>query len=539
MSSSSELLGREYLRLFSAMEGVLDSLFDNADKETVLRQSFEAAADGFGAEKALLLVVTAQGSLRNIYAKGLTDVQIGACEAGASVPGVSSTLIKAALESAETILVKDPRHHEDARQTSALAGMKASVLVSPIVEPVSRKPVAVMYFQNHGLIQAFTEVDESWVRGYSKALGRAFALQFERHRLLRERDEVLVRVANVDRVRRAPDLIGDSAATLTLRRELHELWIPAATRRGGPDPLLILGETGTGKELIARYIHAYSSRREKPFITVDCTTLDRNLAASTLFGHERGAFTGADTARTGSFRDANGGVLLIDEIGDLVPEVQGQLLRALDNRTVQPLGSSREIPTDVFVILATNKDLAQLVSEGKFKADLYQRFRVQNVRLVPLRDRASDIRPLLRHFVGHYESLSQKRTLGLADDAVRALIAYSWPGNIRELARMCSALVLRAAEGTWIDVETIRRVDPGVLDPAHRNTQATGVDMGSFTHKQAMRSYERELILATLERHRGSRRAAREALGLTHSTFHRMLYAHKVIQDRSTDGADW
>jgi DNA-binding NtrC family response regulator len=537
MASQQLLQGREYVRLFSAMEAVLDSLFDNADKETVLQRSFEAAADGFAAEKALLLVVSEDGSLRNIYAKGLTNVQIGACESGASVPGVSSTLIRRALDSGETILVKDPRHHDDARQTSALAGMKASVLVSPIIEPVSRKPVAVMYFQNHGLIEAFTVIDETWVRGYSKALGRAFALQFERHRLLRERDEVLVRVANADRIRRAPDLIGDSAATLALRRELHDVWIPAAGRRGGPDPLLILGETGTGKELVARYIHAYSSRRDKPFVTVDCTTLDRNLAAATLFGHERGAFTGADTARAGSFRDANGGVLFIDEIGDLIPEVQGQLLRALDNRTVQPLGSSREIPTDVYVILATNKDLAQLVDEGKFKNDLYHRFRVQSVRLAPLRERPIDIRPLLRHFVGHYESLSQKRTLGLADDAVRALISYSWPGNIRELARVCSALVLRVPEGTWIDVETIRHLDPGILDPARHNSKSTTVDLG-ITHKLAMRAYERELILASLERHKGSRRGAREALGLTHSTFHRMLSAHKVLDDRSAPTTD-
>ena len=190
--------------------------------------------------------------------------------------------------------------------------------------------------------------------------------------------------------------------------------------------VLITGETGTGKELVARAIHAHGRRGDKPFVAVNCAAIPRDLLESELFGHVRGAFTGATGDRTGAFRDAHTGVLFLDEIGDMDLAMQAKILRVLQDSSVSPVGG-RPVPVDVRIIAATHRNLEQRISEGAFRQDLFYRLSVVPVHLPPLRDRIADIVPLAEHF------LRQMRGPSLGSDAAAALLRYSWPGNVREI----------------------------------------------------------------------------------------------------------
>jgi len=204
----------------------------------------------------------------------------------------------------------------------------------------------------------------------------------------------------------------------------------AAARFG--EPVLLLGETGTGKTMVARRIHAMSGRRDGPFIEVNCSAISSGLAESELFGHERGAFTGADKARSGKFRAAQGGTLFLDELGDLPLDMQAKLLKAIEDREVTPVGADRPVKVDARLIAATNRDLAELVRSGRFRADLYERLKVVVLKLPPLRERREDIRPLALRFLGEWNELYGEGRF-LTEDALELLEAYSWPGNVREL----------------------------------------------------------------------------------------------------------
>jgi len=197
--------------------------------------------------------------------------------------------------------------------------------------------------------------------------------------------------------------------------------------------VLIIGETGTGKELIARHIHSLSNRHEGPFVAVNCGAFSESLVESELFGHERGAFTGAVNARQGWFEAANGGTLFLDEIGDLPLSVQVKLLRVLQEREVVRIGARHTIPIDVRLIAATNIDLAASVRAGRFREDLYYRLNVAQLNLLPLRERPGDILPLVRHFMRRYGKRLSLATTKLSYDAEQKLLNYPWPGNIREL----------------------------------------------------------------------------------------------------------
>jgi len=211
--------------------------------------------------------------------------------------------------------------------------------------------------------------------------------------------------------------------------------VELADRVAGTDmPVLITGENGTGKELVARRIHAHSPRAGGPFVVINCGALPPNLLESTLFGHRKGAFTGADAHREGVFQAASGGTLFLDEVGELEPPTQVRLLRALENHEIHPVGADRPIRVDVRFLAATNRDLEALVAEGAFRDDLYWRLRGLEVLLPPLRDRHEDIELLARHFLAEAAgTLGRRHAHDLGDDALSALRGHAWPGNLREL----------------------------------------------------------------------------------------------------------
>jgi transcriptional regulator with GAF, ATPase, and Fis domain len=514
---------RDYARLFGAMNEVLKVLTSGGDEQDALRRSFADASAGFGADKALLLVVESEAPLRlqAICSGGLSDAQVRACERGESVSGVSSSVIRTVFNTRRPRLIENPLFQKDQDQTPALAGHNYSVLCSPVLDPLRDVTLAVMYFQKTGTTpeEAYGDTDGAWLEGYASALGRTFAFHFQRERSERELKDLL----DPERPDNAPELIGDSAHAQALRRELHETHIPAA-EAPDPEPLLILGEKGTGKDLVARYVHAYSARRGAPFVAVNCAEITDELAAARFFGHRKGAFTSAITDEPGFFRAAHRGFLFLDEIADLSPRAQATLLRVLENRTLVPVGDTKEIRVDVQVVLATNRDPAQAVEEGALRADLFDRFKTQAIRLQPLRERSWDVPALAQHWIAHHERRTRKKTLGLDQEALRALVSYAWPGNVRELARVCSLLITHAKAGARLDRALLARACPEIVNGSP-NPNAGPVLWDDARMRTATRAFQRELILSRLERHDWNTRAARLSLGLSKTTFHRYAAA--------------
>jgi len=264
-------------------------------------------------------------------------------------------------------------------------------------------------------------------------------------------------------------IVGRSAA---LRRALQEVEVVAPTDSG----VLILGETGTGKELIARAIHNRSGRRNRPFIKLNCAAIPSGLLESELFGHERGAFTGAITRKAGRFEVADKGTLFLDEVGDIPLELQPKLLRVLQEHEFERLGSTHTQRVDVRVVAATHRDLKQMVQEGEFRSDLYYRLHVFPVSVPALRDRREDIPHLVRHFVDEYAARMNRRIETIPPQAIEALTNYSWPGNVRELQNfveraviLSPGSVLRApvAELKEVTVQT-RSSELGTLEEMER-----------------------------------------------------------------------
>ncbi len=280
--------------------------------------------------------------------------------------------------------------------------------------------------------------------------------------------------------------------------------------------VLITGESGTGKELVARAIHRQSPRRDRPFVPVNPSALADGLVESELFGHERGAFTGAHQRKLGRFELAQGGTLFLDEIGSLKPELQVKLLRVLQEREIERVGGTRTIPIDVRIIVATNVDLKQAVARGAFREDLYYRLNVVPIGVPPLRERREDIPLLVGHFVRRYSRQFNKRVDGLAPEALAVLREYSWPGNVRELQNVVERLVA-LAEGSVIGLDELP------LDLLLPDQRAGGSDPEAGLLKHATEEFERQIVLRVLERVRWNRSEAARILGVHRNSLKRML----------------
>ena len=268
----------------------------------------------------------------------------------------------------------------------------------------------------------------------------------------------------------------------------------------------ILGETGTGKELVAHTLHEKSPRRSGPFVTLNCAAIPAELIESELFGHEKGAFTGATTRHLGKFEQAHGGSLFLDEIGDMPALMQAKLLRVLEQKEIERVGGDRSIPVDVRVIVATHRNLEELVRKGEFRQDLYHRIFVFPITLPPLRDRPEDIRLLVDYFAHAVAEQNEWKPREISSDAYAELERYSWPGNVRELRNVVERLLLLADDS--VDRGTVRLALPGA-QPAFAS--------GSGTLSERMDTHEREVILAELKNHAYQMTNTARALGLERS----------------------
>jgi two-component system nitrogen regulation response regulator NtrX len=389
------------------------------------------------------------------------------------------------------------------------------VLCVPIFDPVLEVPAAILYLETEtGDDPEFEAIAKNWITNYASALGQIIHVGFAR-----ETSEDRLENTEIKTVENGPKLIGASVQTQALRNDLHELHIPAASSRE-PDPILILGEKGTGKDLVARYIHAYSSRRNRPYVAVNCAEITDELATARFFGHKKGSFTGSLYNEPGLFRAADSGVLFLDEIAELSLRAQGTLLRVLENRTVVAIGETKEQRVDVQVILGTNRDPEEAAAQGLIRPDLLDRFRTNTISLVPLRERPWDIPALVQHFIEYHETRTQKKPQVVPKDVLKIMAGYSWPGNVRELARVCSLLVTHLKPGAPLDAGSLRRLVPYIAN-GERNPRACSVVAGDMHMREALDIFGRELILARLRQHNWNVKAARESLGLPKTTFHR------------------
>ncbi|ASV76516.1 Response regulator of zinc sigma-54-dependent two-component system [Thermogutta terrifontis] len=290
--------------------------------------------------------------------------------------------------------------------------------------------------------------------------------------------------------------------------------------------VLITGESGTGKSLIARAIHRRSSRRDKPFVEVACGALPETLLESELFGHVAGAFTGATGDKIGKFKQADGGTIFLDEIGTASPALQVKLLRVLQDYQFEPVGGTETITVDVRVILATNEDLQKAVQEGRFRRDLYYRINVINIELPPLRERVSDIPLLAEHFLKRICEEMGRPLKTLSDEALAALQAYRWPGNVRELQNVLERAVLLGRK----PVITLEDLPP---DVAAALTPGLGPPEKAPL-KQALQLPERQIILQMLEMHNWNRQATAKALGINRTTLYKKMKRLGIEEPEST-----
>jgi two-component system response regulator AtoC len=325
------------------------------------------------------------------------------------------------------------------------------------------------------------------------------------------------KVKQVDDLEQQKTVIGRSAAMV----EVFKMVARAAPTNS---TVLILGESGTGKEVIARSVHQHSSRAQRPFVAVDCGALTETLLESELFGHVRGAFTGAVADKKGVFQSANSGTSFLDEIGDISLNMQSKLLRVLQEGEVRPVGGKEWVKIDVRVLAATNKDLDELVKTGAFREDLYYRFKVITIRLPPLRERPEDIDALVQIFVQRYSRAAGKPITAISDDAVERLRNYSWPGNIRQLENAIEQAVVLSNQPT-LTLDDLPREVRDDLPPSYDSANHGQL---LFSDTPSLAEIKKRYVLYVMNRARGNMSRAAKILDIDRRSLYRMLARWKI-----------
>ncbi|MBI1922277.1 MAG: sigma-54-dependent Fis family transcriptional regulator [Geobacter sp.] len=369
----------------------------------------------------------------------------------------------------------------------------------------------------HGTVDSAVEAMKTGALDYlEKPLEREELLMTLRRALehvnLRRENRVLQK--RLAEVRTIPNIIGDHPNMQAMFRIINKIGPTTST-------VLIRGESGTGKELVARAIHELSRRRDKPFFAINCAAIPDTLIESELFGHEKGAFTGASSREIGIFEAADGGTVFLDEIGEMNTAMQAKLLRAIQEKEIRRVGGKINVPVDVRIISATNKDLEGEIRKGSFREDLFYRLNVIRLDLPPLRERSSDIPTLAAFFVRKYSESTGLPVRGISPQALKLLIAYPWPGNVRQLESIIERSILMA-EGEYIQPEDL----PAEIHELRPASGATGFDLppGGI----CMEELERELIIKAMERTGWVINKAAPLLGLSYKTLQYRLEKYDI-----------
>jgi two-component system response regulator PilR (NtrC family) len=310
------------------------------------------------------------------------------------------------------------------------------------------------------------------------------------------------------RERRSRDtLLGDSAAMRSIRSTIEKLSRSQA-------PIYICGESGTGKELVAKLIHSKGPRAERPFVPVNCGAIPSELMESEFFGHRKGSFTGATSDKGGLFQIATGGTLFLDEVAELPLHMQVKLLRAIQEKAVRPVGAQREVATDVRILSATHRDLAELVAGGQFRQDLYYRLNVIQLKVPPLRERSEDIAMLANHFLHKLARQNAQPDLALSDEALQALTRYTFPGNVRELENILERATT-LCEGNLISRTDLHLPMSGTIAGAMNGEPERAMEPGTVPLDTFMDNIEKDVLIRALEQTRYNKTAAAKKLGIT------------------------
>jgi two-component system response regulator HydG len=392
------------------------------------------------------------------------------------------------------------------RDTDGLTVLRAAKKANP--------DVAVVVMTGYPSTETFCEALDEGAFDY---LGKPLNLDVLRLKLGRALEVQRLVRDNVD-LRRQLDarygfelILGRSAAMARILATLSQIAPTDAT-------VLITGESGTGKDLAARAIHANSKRRRARFVALNCAALSESILESELFGHEKGAFTGATYTRIGRFEHAHGGTLFLDEIGDMPAPTQIKLLRVIETGEIVRVGSNDPIHVNVRLIAATNRDLEDLIDEGAFRSDLYYRLKVVHVRIPPLRERTEDIPVLADHFLREFAGRHGKPITALAPETLSLFYAYAWPGNVRELRNAIESMVV-TAQGTTLAPADV---------PDYIRSPREGLPSGAALSGVNLEAMEAEKIKEALRRADGNREAAAEALGIAERTLYRKLKKYGI-----------
>ena len=498
-SLAPEVVLREMLHLLSELLGLNRGRVVLADGVDV--------ADGGSTTRAL----AGPSSIR--FAYGLTQAEMarGRYAAGEGITG-------AVLATGQAMIVQDidaePRFLARAVERSKLPQETVAFIALPI--EVNRRTVGVLAVHRIRRRHRLLNDDVAVLKILATLAGQLLQLRSlveEKTRALKARNLLLTRALESAAARYG--IIGTSPALLQALGELERVSQASAS-------VLLLGESGTGKELFARAVHLASLRRDAPFIKVNCAAIPDTLFESELFGHERGAFTGAMTARAGWFEQADRGTIFLDEIGELPLQMQAKLLRTLQEGSIVRLGGKRETKVDVRLVAATNRDLASEVERGLFRRDLYYRLNVIPIHLPSLAERREDIRPIALHFLNRTNQANQ-RNVHLSHEALDALEAHPWPGNIRELANVIERIVL-LANGTVISSAEARRFLPAATavspaPPAKAQAAAAATAIPLVREYRELHSHSAQELALALALHGGNQSRAAQSLGMTPRQF--------------------
>jgi diguanylate cyclase (GGDEF)-like protein len=446
-------------------------------------------------ENSLELLVEATRAESGLVALASEEPRIIASRGSISPASISRTILTRALQEPRAILVDDAASDARFRGSETVTELR-SVLAGGIL--VGDKPLAAIYLENRSVMSCFTEEDRQLVEAFARKLapGLLHSLDYASalSRIESLKTSLSQNLAELGFKYSYDQIVGRSRAMLRLLQEIDAVI-------ESDYPVIVEGETGTGKELVAKVVHFNSKRREMPFIAENCGAIARSLMESELFGHRKGAFTGAASDRKGLFSMAHGGTLFLDEIEEMPEEMQVKLLRAIENREIRPVGSDRSIAVDVRVVCSSNREMGKLVEQGKFREDLFYRLRVFHLRVPPLRERREDIPLLVRHFLARVAAESNQPERTVAPDLLDSFGRYSWPGNVRELEneirRLCAA-----SPGEVITAE------------AWRPMSAAAAPSGT-TLARPLIEIEREAIVEALRVCGGSRARAAQTLGLS------------------------